>query len=114
MPETGIGEIGMLEASFNTMAASLERSQAELERYAEDQAALRRVATLVARDVPPGELLESVAREVTGVLGSDSTGLLRYEPDGDRDRAGHVERAPTLPGEQSRGEGAWPGASGID
>ena len=82
MPEAGIGEVGMLEASFNTMAASLERSQAELERYAEDQAALRRVATLVARDVPPGELLESVAREVTGVLGSDSTGLLRYEPDG--------------------------------
>ena len=83
MPETGIGEVGMLEASFNTMAASLERSQAELERYAEDQAALRRVATLVARDVPPGHLLESVAREVTGVLGSDSTALLRYEPDGD-------------------------------
>ena len=83
MPEAGIGEVGMLEASFNTMAASLEQSQAELERYAEDQATLRRVATLVARDVPPGELLESVAREVTGVLGSDSTGLLRYEPDGD-------------------------------
>ena len=82
MPETGIGEVGMLEGSFNTMAASLEDSQAELERFAEEQAALRRVATLVARDVPPEELLESVAREVTGVLGSDSTGLLRYEPDG--------------------------------
>lgn len=83
MPETGIGEVGMLEGTFNTMAASLEDSQAKLQRFAEEQAALRRVATLVARDVPPEELLESVAREVTGVLGSDSTGLLRYEPDGE-------------------------------
>ena len=69
MPETGIGEVGMLEGTFNTMAASLEDSQAKLQRFAEEQAALRRVATLVARDVPPEELLESVAREVTGVLG---------------------------------------------
>ena len=83
MPETGIGEVGMLEGTFNTMAASLEDSQAKLQRFAEEQAALRRVATLVARDVPPEKLLESVAREVTGVLGSDSTGLLRYEPDGE-------------------------------
>jgi signal transduction histidine kinase len=81
MPETSIGEVGMLEGTFNTMAASLEDSQAELRRYAEEQAALRRVATLVARDVPPEALLESVAREVTGVLGSDGTTLLRYEPD---------------------------------
>ena len=83
MPETSIGEVGMLEGTFNTMAASLEESQAELQRNAEQQAALRRVATLVARDVPPEELLDSVAREVAGVLAADTTGLLRYEPDGD-------------------------------
>ncbi len=97
-----LGKFGMLEGTFNTMAASLEDSQAKLQRFAEEQAALRRVATLVARDVPPEKLLESVAREVTGVLGSDSTGLLRYEPDGEVtllatwtgpkvDRAGHGE-----------------------
>ena len=83
MPETGIGEVGMLHGAFNKMAASLEESQAELRRYAEQQAALRRVATLVARDVPPEELLGSVAREVAEVLASDTTGLFRYEPDGD-------------------------------
>jgi signal transduction histidine kinase len=82
MPETGIGEVGMLEGTFNQMASSLEDSQAELERYAGEQAALRRVATLVARDVPPEALLDSVAREVTLLLGSDSTSLMRYEPDG--------------------------------
>ena len=30
MPETGIGEVGMLEGAFNKMAASLEENQAEL------------------------------------------------------------------------------------
>ena len=30
MPETGIGEVGMLEGTFNQMAGSLEESQAEL------------------------------------------------------------------------------------
>ena len=83
MPETGIGEVGMLQGTFNKMAASLEENEAELRRYAEEQAALRRVATLVARDVPPNELLDSVAREVGGVLAADTTGVLRYEPDGD-------------------------------
>jgi len=83
LPETGLGEVGMLEGTFNKMAASLDESQAELRRQAEQQAALRRVATLVARDVPPEELLESVAREVAGVLAADTTGLLRYEPDRD-------------------------------
>jgi len=83
MPESGLGEVGMLEGAFNKMAASLDESQAELRRQAAQQAALRRVATLVARDVPPDELLESVAREVAVVLEADTTGLLRYEPDGD-------------------------------
>jgi signal transduction histidine kinase len=83
MPETGLGEVGLLEGTFNKMAGSLDESQAELRRHGEQQAALRRVATLVARDVPPEELLDSVAREVAGVLAADTTGLLRYEPDGD-------------------------------
>ena len=83
VPETGIGEVAMLQRTFNSMAASLEESQAELGRYAEQQAALRRVATLVARDVPSEELLESVAHEVAEVLGAATTGLFRYEPGGD-------------------------------
>jgi signal transduction histidine kinase len=83
MPETGLGEVGLLEGTFNKMAGSLDESQAELRRHGEQQAALRRVATLVARDVPPEELLDSVAREVAGVLAADTTGLLRYEPDRD-------------------------------
>ena len=83
MPDTAVGEVGMLQSPFNKMAASLEESQTELSRYADQEAALRRVATLVARDVPAKELLDSVAREVAGVLAADTTGVLRYEPDGD-------------------------------
>jgi signal transduction histidine kinase len=82
MPETGAGEVGALERSFNTMATSLESSRDELRPIAEEQAALRRVATLVARDVPADELFEAVPAEVRTVLGADGTALLRYE-DGD-------------------------------
>jgi signal transduction histidine kinase len=47
---------------------------------AEEQAALRRVATLVARDVPSDELFAAVAGEVGGLLGADLAGMIRYEP----------------------------------
>jgi signal transduction histidine kinase len=82
MREGGADEIGTLERSFNTMAGSLEASDAELRRVAEEQAALRRVATLVARGVPRDRLFESVAREVGGLLDAHQTVLRRYEPDG--------------------------------
>jgi signal transduction histidine kinase len=81
-PETGRGEIGTLERAFNTMGRSLEVNRDELRLLAEEQAALRRVATLVARAVPPAELFEAAATEVRLVLGADSARLLRREPDG--------------------------------
>ena len=61
MPESGPGEVGSLERSFNTMADSLETSRDELRRVAEEQAALRRVATLVARGISPPEVFSAVA-----------------------------------------------------
>jgi signal transduction histidine kinase len=82
MPETGAGEVGSLERAFNTMAGSLEESRDDLRTIAEEQAALRRVATLVARDVPPAELFQAAASEVRTLLDADITGLLRYEEDG--------------------------------
>jgi signal transduction histidine kinase len=81
-PETGPGEIGTLERAFNTMGRSLEVNRDELRLLAEEQAALRRVATLVARAVPPAELFEAAATEVRRVLSADSARLLRREPDG--------------------------------
>ncbi|TQE17898.1 PAS domain S-box protein [Streptomyces ipomoeae] len=46
-----------------------------------EQAALRRVATAVARGVPPSEVFAKVAEEV-GALLSTAAAVLRYEPDG--------------------------------
>ncbi|HEY0452873.1 GAF domain-containing protein, partial [Actinophytocola sp.] len=61
--------------------AQLEESRDELHRLAQEQAALRRVATLVARGVPPGEVFAAVAHEVGTVLDADSTTIVRLDPD---------------------------------
>jgi signal transduction histidine kinase len=52
----------------------------ELQRLAAEQAALRRVATLVAQDVAPDELFGAVAAEVGTLFAADYTGMIRYEP----------------------------------
>jgi GAF domain-containing protein len=49
-------------------------------RIAEEQAALRRVATLVARAAPE-EVFAAVAEDVGGLLGCDFTHMNRYDPD---------------------------------
>ncbi|MDN3352755.1 CHASE3 domain-containing protein [Actinomadura sp. DC4] len=81
MPETSLGEIGVLERAFNTMARSLQLSHAKLRRVADEQAALRRVATLVARAVSPHEVFEAVATELGRILGADFIVIIRFEPD---------------------------------
>jgi signal transduction histidine kinase len=82
MPERSIGEIGALERSFNSMAASLEQDREELRRLVDEQAALRRVATLVARGVPPDQMFSAVTREVGLLSGADLARMERYEADG--------------------------------
>jgi GAF domain-containing protein len=62
--------------------AQLEESRDELRQLAQEQAALRRVATLVARGVPPAEVFPAVAQEVGRVLGADGTNIVRLDPDG--------------------------------
>jgi signal transduction histidine kinase len=54
--------------------------RARLARLAEEQAALRRVATLVARATPPEEVFAAVAEEVGRLLGVDFAILVRYDP----------------------------------
>ena len=49
---------------------------------AEEQAALRRVATLVARGTSPEEVYAAVTEEAGRVLDVESASLGRYEPDG--------------------------------
>lgn len=82
MPERSVGEIGALERSFNRMAVSLQTDREQLRRLADEQAALRRVATLVARGVPPGDVFSAVTREVGLLSGADLARMERYETDG--------------------------------
>ena len=65
------------------VATAIANAQArtELRSYAEEQAALRRVATLVARGAPPEEMFAAVAAEVGRVLGADIALMSRYDPD---------------------------------
>ena len=81
MPESDVAEIGALQRSFNVMAGSLETSRDELASLLAEQAALRRVATLVARGAAPAEVFAVTATEVCRLLGTNATALCRYEPD---------------------------------
>jgi PAS domain S-box-containing protein len=56
-------------------------ARAEVERLAEEQAALRRVATLVAQGAPAATVFDAVAAEVERLLGADGVTLSRYEED---------------------------------
>ena len=81
MTETGIGEIGTLERSFNTMAGSLQHSRSEHARLVEEQAALRRVATLVAHGAPPADVFAAVVEELGRLLPADLVHMVCYQPD---------------------------------
>src|SRR2546430_5653497 len=66
------------------VATAIANSQAHdnLRRLAEEQAALRRVATLVAAGAPPADLFEAVCAEVAQLVGAEAAALARFEPDG--------------------------------
>ena len=46
-----------------------------------EQAALRRIATLLARSVPPTEVFDAVVDELRSLMGVDAAALARYEAD---------------------------------
>jgi signal transduction histidine kinase len=72
-------------ASFTELVATAiadTNSRAALSRLAEEQAALRRVATLVARATPPAQVFTAVAAEVGMLLAVDFAILVRYDPHG--------------------------------
>ena len=76
--ETRIGAFTELVA----MAIANAAARTELEQVAAEQAALGRVATLVAEAVPPGDVFTAVAAEVAGLFGVPHVALFRYEREG--------------------------------
>jgi signal transduction histidine kinase len=82
LPQSGADEIGDLERAFNTMGSSLQSSRDQLTRLLQEQAALRRIATLVAHGIDPAKIFSAVAEEIGRVFGADNAGIGRFEPDG--------------------------------
>jgi signal transduction histidine kinase len=66
----------------------------ELRRVADEQAALRRVATLVAQGTPSDAVFDAVTEEVGRLLPADVTVLCRYDPDGYITRIGEWSGTP--------------------
>ena len=66
------------------MAIVNARARGEVARLAQEQAALRRVATLVARDAPQEEVFSAIADSVAELFVTDDISMTRFE--GDRTR----------------------------
>ena len=72
-------------AAFTELVATAianAESREALAELADEQAALRRVATLVAQGASPHDLVEAVAEEVGRLLPVGSATMGRFEPDG--------------------------------
>ncbi|HVX32215.1 MAG TPA: GAF domain-containing protein, partial [Solirubrobacterales bacterium] len=66
-------------AELMATAIANAEARAEVERLADEQAALRRVATLVARGAAPTAVFDAAIGEVQGLLDASQVGLLRFE-----------------------------------
>jgi hypothetical protein len=73
------------ELADGRLDLSLESVQlyAEYRRLADEQAALRRLAALVARGVEPSEVFDAVVKEVRRCVSAPCAGLWRYESSGE-------------------------------
>jgi signal transduction histidine kinase len=61
------------------LTAERRRAEAAARDLAEEQAALRRVATLVAKEADPDAVFETVTEEAGRLLGTPSATIVRYE-----------------------------------
>jgi signal transduction histidine kinase len=78
------GRLDAVQLIAGQLAVSLDNAQlyAESRQIAGEQAALRRVATLVARAAAPREVFAAVAGEVGRLLAADLAVLDRFDPEG--------------------------------
>jgi signal transduction histidine kinase len=76
------GQARLRAAEANRRRREAEESRDAIRMLADQQAALRRIATLVAHAVPPSEVFSAVAEELAWCLGVTHATLVRYETDG--------------------------------
>jgi PAS domain S-box-containing protein len=68
------------EAELRALEGDVKAKLAEIGRLAQEQAALRRVATLVAAEAAPERVFESVSEECARVLGTGAAAVFRFDP----------------------------------
>jgi GAF domain-containing protein len=81
LPAATEARLGSFTELVATAIANTE-ARTEVGRLADEQTALRRVATLVAREAPPEQVFAAIADELVSLLGVEATRLFRYENDG--------------------------------
>jgi PAS domain S-box-containing protein len=81
LPEGTEARLADFTELLATAIANAESREA-LAQLAEQQAALRRVATLVARGVRPAEIFSAVSDEVGHLFGSETAAVVKFDPDG--------------------------------
>jgi PAS domain S-box-containing protein len=69
-----------------------ERRRSEIE-----QAALHRIATLVAQEAPQAEVFGAIAEEIGGLLGAEEVRMLRFDSDGSAVVVGGLGRPDAFP-----------------
>ena len=82
-PSRALGRVGFreLESFRSGMSTDRTAGDAHLAEVEAEQAALRRIAALLARSVPAEEIFEAVVDEVRSLIGVDAAALARYEED---------------------------------
>ncbi|WP_127504629.1 GAF domain-containing protein [Actinoplanes solisilvae] len=67
-------------AELVSTALANATARAEVRRIAEEQATIRRIATLVARQAPPAEICQTVADALAALFEVEDMRLFRYDP----------------------------------
>ncbi len=87
----GDGE-GFIVRELDGPRAPVRSPRDALSLLAAEQAALRRLATAAARNVPPSEIFKAVAEEVAPLLGADEAAVSRFGAE----RSRELDRSPAV------------------
>jgi signal transduction histidine kinase len=102
----------MAASALASFALLLKASYHKLRLAAQEQRALRRIATLIARGASPAEVFTAVAAEAGHVLGANHTTIVRYEPDNTVTVVGYWNH-PRAPKVMPPLDGHWPVEDGT-
>jgi PAS domain S-box-containing protein len=84
-------------AEVRALQGDLEAKLGEVAHLAQEQTALRRVATLVAAEASQEDIFAAVSRQCARVLDAHSAGVFRYEADGRAKLVGLYDRDGKVP-----------------